>query len=283
MLKPLTHKPIDPTTVAVVRELGDAAEKFGIDLFLVGAAARSILLEHVHGLSPGRATRDVDFAFAVDNWEHFQAIKNCLLATGRFRALEKLAQRLKYKIEGFASELTVDLIPFGGIESEGRTLRWPPDMATVMNVAGYDDAYHAAVPVEIAPGLVLRVASLPAMAILKIFAWGDRGRQDHKDALDLLTLLRQYCEAGNETRIHEDFSAVLEATEYDIKLAGARLLGLDAKATSSPDTLHRVMQIFDDEKNIERLLTDMSKALRGRDNAYEIASGLLAQFIAGLR
>ena len=168
MLEPLAHKPIDPTTVAVVRELGDAAEKFGIDLFLVGAAARSLLLEHVHGLPPGRATRDVDFAFAVDNWEHFQAIKNCLLATDRFRALEKLAQRLKYKIEGFASELTVDLIPFGGVESEGKTLRWPPDMATVMNVTGYDDAYHAAVPVEIAPGLVLRVASLPAMAILKI-------------------------------------------------------------------------------------------------------------------
>jgi predicted nucleotidyltransferase len=38
-----------------------------------------------------------------------------------------------------------------------------------MNVAGYREAFHAAPSVEIDPGFVVRVVSLPGLAILKLF------------------------------------------------------------------------------------------------------------------
>jgi predicted nucleotidyltransferase len=47
-----------------------------------------------------------------------------------------------------------------------------------MNVAGYREALAAAPAVEIQPGFVVRVVSLPGLAILKLFAWADRGTED---------------------------------------------------------------------------------------------------------
>ena len=94
-----------------------------------------------------------------------------------------------------------------------------------MNVAGYSDALAAAVQVEIEAGIVMAIASLPGIAIMKFFAWADRRQETTKDANDLVLLLRSYHEAGNETRIYEDATAVaaLESVGYDIELAGAWL------------------------------------------------------------
>jgi predicted nucleotidyltransferase len=82
----------------------------------------------------------------------------------------------------------VDLIPFGGIETSPGIIMWPPDMAIMMNVAGFGDALAAAVNVEVSPGMEIKVASLPGIAILKIFAWADRGHQNPKEANALAAL-----------------------------------------------------------------------------------------------
>jgi hypothetical protein len=51
---------------------------------VVGAAARDLLLYHVYGIPASRATRDVDFAMAVENWDKFRTLPRALLATGEF-------------------------------------------------------------------------------------------------------------------------------------------------------------------------------------------------------
>jgi len=230
-LKPRPDKPLDPISIRVIRAVKSVADELGIASFMVGATARIILLEHVFGLPPSRATRDIDFAFAVESWEQFQALKQRLVSTASFTQLERVApqlervaQRLKFKSEGMNHSFVVDLIPFGGLETEANTIAWPPDMSVIMNVAGYRDAHVAAVLVEIEPGLIISLASLPSIAILKIFAWMDRGTEDPKDAIDLVTLLRQYHEAGNQDRVYSEASSALEAVGYDIELAGAWLL-----------------------------------------------------------
>lgn len=63
----------------VIGEIQQAANRLGVPVFVVGAVARIILLENIHGLNAGRTTTDVDFAFALDNWEQFHAIKTLLL------------------------------------------------------------------------------------------------------------------------------------------------------------------------------------------------------------
>lgn len=284
VLTPRPDRQVNQITCSVIREVKNAVTGLGLDIFLVGATARVILLENVFGLRTGRATHDIDFAFAVENWDQFQAIKDRLTSTFRFEEVRGETQRLICRPANMEHRFVVDLIPFGGLESSKNTIAWPPpDMSIMMNVAGYRDANASAVQVEIEPGIVISIASIPGIAVLKLFAWVDRGQENPKDAIDLVTLLRQYNAAGNQERVYEDAIAALEAVEYDIELAGAWLLGSDAFAMSSPETRKQLSALFADPPIMERLVADMSRALRGRDDALDYSKALLEQFIKGFR
>lgn len=155
-------------------------------------------------------------------------------------------------------------------------------MAIMMNVAGYSDALAAAVAVEVSPGINMAIASLPGIALLKLFAWADRGRENPKDAIDLVTLLRDYHEAGNESRIYEEEGALaaLETAGYDIELAGAWLLGNDAAVMVSAQTNTGLQALLSGTKR-ERLIEDMARAMLGKDDALEYSHRLLEQFTNG--
>ena len=73
------------------------------------------------------------------------------------------------------------MIPFGGVEREDRTIACPPEEDFVMRVAGFSDGLESSVPVRLAENLVVRVVSLPALLVLKLFAWLDR-KQEKRDA-----------------------------------------------------------------------------------------------------
>jgi predicted nucleotidyltransferase len=267
----------------VIGEIRQAATRLGVPVFVVGAVARIILLENVHGLRAGRATSDVDFAFALDSWAQFRQIKATLLENPSFTASEQLAHRLHFRAPGLAHPCKVDLIPFGGVETSQNTIAWPPDMAIMMNVAGFSDAFVAAVSVEVSPGIEIAVASLPGIAILKLFAWAERRQENPKDALDLMTLLRNYHEAGNETRIYEDASALtaLEAVDYDPELAGAWLLGKDVSAMASASTISGLEALLNGATK-NRLVEDMARGMKGRDDSLEHSHRLLTQFTQGV-
>ena len=282
ILRPRPDRPIDQITCSVIREVKDAVTKLRLDFFLVGATARIILLENVFGLHTGRATHDIDFAFAVENWDRFQKIKDCLTSLSRFEEAPGAVHRLTYQPANVAYKFIVDLIPFGGLENNKNTIAWLPDMSVMMNVAGFRDAHASAVSVEIEPGTVISIASIPGLVILKFFAWVDRGRKDPKDALDIVTLLRQYNDAGNQDRVYKDASS-LEAVGYDIELVGAWLLGRDASAMSSPETHGELAALLTEPSIIERLQDDMSRALLVREDALDYSKRLLAQFIKGFR
>ncbi len=209
--------------------------------------------------------------------------KDRLTSTSAFEEAGREAQRLIYEPANEHYKCIVDLIPFGVLENSHNTIAWPPDMSIMMNVAGYRDAHASAASVEIEPGIMMSIASIPGIAVLKLFAWVDRGQENPKDAIDLVTLLRQYHEAGNQDRIYEDATAALEAVGYDIELAGAWLLGRDAFAMSSTETRGQLNTLFAEPALMERLVTDMSRAIQARDNAQEYSKALLEQFTKGFR
>lgn len=281
-LTPKPDRPVEPIALLVIREIHKAARELGFPVFLVGAMARIILLENIFGLRAGRATTDVDFAFALDNWEQYRTLKTFLIANADFEESGHVAHRLLLRLPGLEHKFKVDLIPFGGIETSPDTIAWPPDMAVMMNVAGYGDALAAAVTIEVAPGINMAVASLPGIAILKLFAWADRGRENPKDAIDLFLLLRDYHEAGNESRIYEEEGAflALEAAGYDIELAGAWLLGNDAAVMASSQTNAELSALLTGTKS-RRLVEDMARAMPGKDNALEYSQRMLEQFASG--
>lgn len=249
--------------------------------FVAGAMARDILLTGVFGRESGRATRDVDLAVAVATWEEFRELKQRLLLAGQFQQANGVAHRLYYSETGGSRGHPLDLIPFGGVEGEDTSIAWPPDMNEIMSVAGYKEAYAAAVEVAITHNLVVRVASLPGLAMLKVFAWKDRGDENPKDAIDLATLLRGYADAGNMERLYGPELDVLAAVDFDIGLASARLLGRDVRAIATAPSKERLDEIL--TGHADRLVSHMARGVLGADDSINEAERLLGQFRAGLQ
>jgi predicted nucleotidyltransferase len=209
---------------------------------LVGAAARDLLLVHVHGIEATRATEDTDIGVAIPKWDTFLRVRSALLEKEGFESARGPSHRLWHKGQ------RVDLIPFGGVEREDRTVAWPPDGAEVMNVSGFAEALATAVIVRLPREISAAVASLPAQALLKVWAWKDRAYSTPgKDATDLWMLLRHYAEAGNDERLYSSEADVLTTFGFDMEEAGAYLLGKDAREvlTRGPD-LQQSLQGLDE-------------------------------------
>jgi predicted nucleotidyltransferase len=275
-------RPVDPATVAMLRVVDTAMVELRMPYFIAGATARDMLLTHVFGIPTIRATLDVDLAVAVESWERFESLKARLAELKAFEADRKAVYRLHYISEGGRAGSPLDIIPFRGVEEEGNTIRWPPEMAIVMNVVGYEEALAASVPVQVAPGLTINVASLPGLAILKLFAWLDRGSETPKDAQDFVVLLRSYSGAGNEDRLYTDELALLESVGFDVDVAGGILLGKDVKAIAESGTLEKLNRLLADQGITDRLITHMAAELRAADDSVSAAEDLLRHFQKGL-
>lgn len=127
-------------------------------------------------------------------------------------------------------------MPFGQIEGSPGEIHWPPDGDTVMTVLDFQEAVDTAQPVRIGENLVVPVVTLPAYVLLKLFAWQDRQLTNNTDSTDLLFILRRYIDAGNINRIYEQAMDLLEASDFDVVLAAAGLLGREVRGLAYPDT-----------------------------------------------
>src|SRR5437016_13327772 len=130
------RNPPDPSVIRVIRSLDPFARAAECAYFVAGATARDLILVNVHGLRPGRATRDIDFGIAVESWDQFARLKEGLVATGAFESDQRMLQRLTYSDKAAEFSIPVDLIPFRGVASADSTIEWPASRDIVMNVAG---------------------------------------------------------------------------------------------------------------------------------------------------
>src|SRR5215472_6490650 len=169
----LPNSPVDPSIVRVLRTLDPIAREADCAYFVAGATARDLILVNIHGLRPGRATRDIDFGIAVANWDQFALLKERLVVTGVFTSDRRALQRLTYSDRAAGFAIPVDLIPFRGVTAADGMIEWPPSRDIVMNVAGFEEALGSSISVQIEESLIVRVASLPGLMLLKLVAWSD--------------------------------------------------------------------------------------------------------------
>ena len=276
--------PLEPSVLRVIAAVQAGAQAQSVEPLLVGAAARDLLLVHVHGQRVRRATKDVDFAVALASWEAFEQLKAQLVQNHGFVDDPSQKQRLKFTAEGGGAGTTIDLVPFGeNLQVSHRGLLWPPEMEVYMTVSGFEEALGSAQLVELQQGLQIKVASLPGLAILKLFAWGDRHLRDRKDAVDFLTLMRSYGEAGNFDRMTDPEQALdryitLEGNE---EKTGAWLLGLDCGRISNAETVDGLRGLWGDKERREKLIDGMASDDRGLKGAHKRAEDLLALFLEG--
>jgi len=282
MLSVGSDRPVDPLTIAASRAIDDAARALALPYFLAGAMARDILLTHVHGINTGLATVDVDFGVAVAGWDEFDKIKAQLLETGPFNAAEKIEHRIYYRPAGSTIGYPIDIIPFRGVETPQLTIAWPPERKIIMNVIGYEEVLASVVQVKIDDSLAVPIASLPGLALLKLFAWQDRHAETTKDARDIAVLFRHYHAAGNQNRIYDEEMPLLEAVDFDLDLASPRLLGKDVRQIATAATREAAITLLNDAKMMDRLLTHMAPVFKAADDNVAAAERLLEQFTIGL-
>jgi predicted nucleotidyltransferase len=241
----------------------------GAPWFLAGATARDLLFQHAYGIPTGRQTQDVDFAVMVESWETFQAIRARLIASQAFRDIRGVLHRLAF------GQIVVDLMPFGAIERQDRTIAWPPDQTTIMGVFGFREVLSATIKLSLPKGVKASIVSIAGFALLKLAAWVDRRTtQPGKDAPDIALALRYYLDAGNRDRLYADAAHLLEEDGFDYDVAGAWLLGHDMAALLSKEGWKRVVDLVDKEADPNGRLTLVGDMQVRPDNGLKLIQGM---------
>jgi predicted nucleotidyltransferase len=271
MLFNLSDKPDLQPLADVVRPLQEAAAKLDAPFFLMGAAARDVMLLHAFGIKTLRQTEDMDFGVMVKDWATFDALRSELLDGGQFETRSKDATHKLWHRSG----KPLDIVPFGGVEKPDRTLAWPPNEETIFDCFGMQEAMQSGHDVRLPGDLSLTVPSLPALALLKITAWQDR-KLTHpgRDAGDLMLYLRHYLDCDQYDHAAKDCPELFEAADYEHDVTSARLLGRDLRQLLSAEAVARVLAIVLPESDASgtRLLATQSRLEIGA--ATKIIAGL---------
>ena len=273
------ERPVDPFIVAILELIDRLLHDAKIPYMLVGATARDLLLHHVFGHAVTRATYDLDFAVLVDSWDQFAIVRQLFLEIPGFTDKGRNGQRLYYQPAGARFETIVDIIPFGKLETAERTIAWPPDADVVMNVAAFSDVFESSLRVQVCPDLIIPVASLPGLAVLKLFAWLDR--HEDRDVQDIRKLMETYTDAGNLDRLYDEEAEELTTVNFDTTLAGSYLLGKDAQRITD-ENVRAQLSVALSGRELPALILRLASTMSVLDDRTQSANALLKSFLRGM-
>jgi predicted nucleotidyltransferase len=175
--RPLEVRKVE-ALLKVSQALGDAETQ----PMLVGAFARDIWFWHLTGIETGRATEDIDISMAFQGWDVFQSFSESLKAVGFMQVDPESPEKLIDSATG----QKLDMIPFGGVSKDGRSITWHGNQARFC-ILGFDDSYNAAVmlTLDAKENPRLRLATMPAIVTLKMISFYEclevRKRKDGSD------------------------------------------------------------------------------------------------------
>jgi predicted nucleotidyltransferase len=251
--------PVSEAEIGCLRSLLKAAAELGVPVISVGATARWLVFNLPNDIPLHRTTTDWDFGVRVADWTVFQQLRQRLLEqSGPFTA-----GRHQHEFNHKASGIRIDLVPFGGLENDGRIL-WP-DTAFEMTVFGFSDALANAVEVELAPDVKLPVASVPLLVALKFFVFADR--KNNRDLSDLWHVMRNYVVDGRESEPFDPPLSEVIDDQFDWDHVGSLLLGYDVGRASHETTIEKLIPIL--QGLMDPYANDISPLISRRESAEE--------------
>lgn len=235
--------PLDSETAGSLARLSDLFQERNIGYFLLGATARDIIFHHYAGcdVSP-RRTLDIDISVQMDSWKSYDIIRQCMLQDGYVcHDEENHPERLADEV----NQMRIDLLPFGEISDDGKSIIWPVD-SSKWSIVGFDEACQNALPTEVALAKV-NIVTPAAMIYLKMIAVYDRPEDRRKkDSLDIHYILQNYQRVA--TKLNEwaktRYQQTLKKTEGDLILASAFVAGQDIGQMVVEDTRSRILEIL---------------------------------------
>ena len=214
----MTMTPMEKIVSAVSR----TADRLGIRLMLVGAAARDFWLARFNVRANVRTTRDVDLACLVAAWDGDDRLLLTLTAEGGLRP-DPYGVRHRLWL---GDEIYVDIVPFGGVEDEHGEFAWPPAFEKTVNVLGFTSAFNDAMEAVIGEARI-RVIRPCWLAFLKMNAYMDNPERT-KDLKDLYFWADNYIDLMDADRLLYAPDApeadIFSAENFDVRIGGARLI-----------------------------------------------------------
>ena len=271
---------INPEIVEALACIKNVADQLDIPFFLVGAKARDLFFSLLFDIPTGRATFDIDLGVKMNSWDEAAKLVEGITATPYFTHVHKIQSRFRH-----TNGTLIDIVPFGPLENPSGKVQWPSEDA-VMTTIGFEEAYKYSqtVRLSITPPLDVNICTPPAMVMLKLIAWNEKYPERSKDAQDIEFILKQYIDAGNDSRLHGEDSDLLEEG-FDYENASARILGRDITKIATDETLSMLLKILEREtssKSDFRLITDMLKNSGLFKDRFEPARNLLLQLKLGI-
>ncbi|MBS3944743.1 MAG: nucleotidyl transferase AbiEii/AbiGii toxin family protein [Melioribacter sp.] len=274
---------IDPFTLEVLTLVSKITDTLKMDFFVIGATARDIIFNLVHGIKIQRGTNDIDFSVRVRNWKDYSKLTNALQENNF--SPSKVIHRFTYK-----SVPSIDIIPFGEISINSTTIKWPDKEEKEMSVVGFEECYldSELVLIQTNPPLDIKIASTRGLVLMKLISWKDGYPSRSRDAIDISYIFKNYIEAGNMDRLqseHED----LITDQFDFELTGATLLGRDISQIARPATLEYLINMLEEEIKIgsnSKFISDMmigTSLIYERDKMIQHNSNILKNLLDGLK
>lgn len=248
---------------------------------LVGAFARDVWFWHLNGIETGRATEDIDISMAFQGWDVFKSFAESLKSVGFVQPDPESPEKLVDSETG----QKLDMIPFGGVSSDGRSITWHGNQAR-FSILGFEDSYKSAVmlPLDAEENPSFRLATLPAIMTLKMMSFYERlEERKRKDGDDIGFTMTHYMRVGdNVTRLGQGVDAdIMSNVEGDLLRASSVLLGRDmarlAGSATQSEILSRLRSEISSQSNcpLGQELTRVTKGnfQRARDLLRDLLSG----------
>jgi predicted nucleotidyltransferase len=228
---------------AALRDLVQTAAPSGVGLMAVGASARQLVFDRPNNIPIYRTTTDWDFAVSVESWSAFDELRAALT-----QKLFRQDAIRPHRVIHIATGVEIDLVPFGGIEHQGR-ITWP-DTNEEMNVTVFRDVFDKAMDVEVGPGLFIRAATPQLHVPLKVLAAGDRVAITDRDVKDLRHILANYPTGGRESELfNEPLSQARTLEHFDWYFAGPLLLGADLATSCNSESIEAILPTLEEMSN----------------------------------
>lgn len=266
----------------VFTALEEAFAANGIDFYIIGALARNVW--YARGEKSFRSTRDVDFAGLISSQEEYEAVRNYLKDHSHF---------IDTKENSFVmitpDGIQVDILPFGEIEIDDKVTIQGEGMTSI-KVNGFSEVYHDGTEeIELITGHTFKVATLPAIVLLKLIAYDDRPEKRQKDAKDIANIITHFFE------LHADLIYDKHTIEFSnendprsLEQISASVIGREIQAISkgNPTLYERLIYILqkhigegdasmfvrnmmiEEERNVEECMSWLKQMIDGLTANY---------------
>lgn len=269
MRKPLQIK-LEDLRQDQLKELLQVVEKVfikcDVDFYLLGAIARDTWYAKEQIAS--RATRDVDFAVYISEKSKYVDVLEELINKHGFSEIKDVPFRLQTPFV-----FTIDIIPFGEISIDDAVI---PDenRDKPIFVNGFEEIFRKAT-IQVKDDdddLEFKVATLPAILLLKLIAYDDRPEKRTQDPQDIVQIIVNYFEVEKEMIWEEHHDIFDEETEL-IEI-GAKVIGREiSEILNENRTLKkRVLKILSLEGRVQK---NMAEAMIHDDLTLDKIVGLL--------